>query len=121
MTKVSIDLDLEVIQQAIKAHTVDAVHAVLVRYDLQRMVEEAITSTKRPEPIAEGWPIFSPRLSPREMFEQMLHKAIGLALQDACAQYLRDNPRLIEAHVQERLPGAIARLSVKLTSEEDDE
>lgn len=45
MTKVSIELDLEVIQEVIKAKTQDAVVTILARYDLQWMIEEALTTT----------------------------------------------------------------------------
>jgi hypothetical protein len=123
MPKVFIELDYDVVEKAIKAKVPAAVEDVLRRYDLQRLVECAITSDKKPEPRRDHWTMLgmsSEPQSPREQFEASLHSAMKDAMQAYIGHWLRDRPEIFAAAVEKALPKALAKLTLKVMDDDDD-
>jgi hypothetical protein len=131
MTKVFIKLDLSVVQEAIKAKVPAAVEDVLRRYDLQRLIETAITSDKTPEiptthdkPMLEPtiWSLISPSLSsPRSIFEQSMNSAIAEALDEAATKYLQSHPEILQPALDRAIPKALAKLKFRIEEDDNDD
>lgn len=128
MAKVYIELDYEVVEKAIAAKVPAAVEDVLRRYDLQRIIEAAITSDKKPavDPMSHehytmlGFGFREPA-SPRERFEATLNAAIAKALESEAKKILQSNPELLRPAVERAIPAAIAKVKFRLESDDDDD
>lgn len=121
MPKVFIELDYEVVEQAIKAKVPAAVEDVLRRYDMQRLVETAITSDKKEEsrsPFSILGSFSSP--SPREQFQMSMNAAIKTTLQELATHWLRDHPEMLMAALEKALPRALAKIKLRVEDDNDD-
>lgn len=130
MPKISIELDLSIIKDLLKVKTQDAAEDVLRRYDLQMMIEKAITSDERPKKTTRdlGWTMLyssEPPQSPREWFEKTVQTVIKTTVtnvaQAAAEDFLKKNPQIISKAVESALPRMTAALKLKIVTDDDDD